>query len=128
MIRHPALAVRLALIVLFLPAFAQEADNATQDGLQLNATGHEEPMLEKTSEKGIYRMLLRSPQDTLTPQGSIELEIVFLKAIAPEPTVENIPQRETNKTGASTPGASGFNDPSIIEHARGRELRHRHLC
>lgn len=114
MIRHLALAAPLALIVLFLPAFAQGPDNAT-NGLQLNATGNGEPMLQQMSEKGIYRVLLRSPEDVLTPQGATEIEIVFLNASAPEPTAENIPQTETNATGASTPGASGFNDPGIIE-------------
>lgn len=113
MIKHLALVAPLALIVLFLPAFAQEPGNATQNDLQLD-TPSGVPMLEQISEKGIYRVLLRWPQETLNPQA-IEIEIVFLNASAPEPTAENIPQRETNKTGASTPGASGFNDPSIIE-------------
>jgi hypothetical protein len=114
MIRHFALAAPLTLIALFLPAFAQAPDNATH-GLQLNATGNEEPLLEQMSEKGIYRVLLRSPQAVLTPQGATELEIVFLNASAPKPTAANIPQTETNATGASTPSASGFNDPGIIE-------------
>jgi len=122
MIKHVALAAPLALMVLFLPAFAQEEvepsatlKNATQDDLQLNAPGDGEPMLEQVSEKGIYRVLFRWPQVTLNPQGAIQVEIVFLNASAPEPTPENFPQTEGNATGASTPGASGFTDPSIIE-------------
>jgi hypothetical protein len=119
MLKHLALAAPLALIISFLPAFAQEeppiTPNTTQGGPQLNATGGGEPMLEQTSEKGIYRVLLRWPQDTLNPQAGLQIEIVFLNASAPEPTAANIPQTETNTTGASTPGASGFNEPSIIE-------------
>ena len=52
-----ALAAPLALILLFLPAFAQE-ENATQNNLQLEAPGGE-PELEQMSEKGTYRVLLR---------------------------------------------------------------------
>jgi hypothetical protein len=120
MIRNLALAAPLALIVLLMPAFAQEVEppatlkNATQDDLQLNATGGE-PVLEQMSDKGIYRVLFRWPQDTLNPQGAIQVEMVFLNASAPEPTPENFPQTETNATGASTPGASGFTDPGIVE-------------
>jgi hypothetical protein len=120
-IKHLALAAPLALIVLFLPAFAQEIEppanltNAMQDNLQLNATGGK-PELEQLSEKGIYRVLFRWPQATLNAQGGVQVEIVFLNASAPEPTPENVPQKETNTTGASTPGASGFNQPSILEN------------
>jgi hypothetical protein len=117
MIKQVALAAPLALIILFLPAFAQEeptiTPNVTQQG-QLNATGDGEPVLEQVSEKGIYRVLLRWPQP-LNPQAGLQIELVFLNASAPEPTPENIPQKETNATGASTPGASGFTDPGIIE-------------
>lgn len=103
----------LALLTLFLPAFAQE-DNATQGNLQLKVPG-EEPELEQVSEKGTYRVLLRWPQDAPAPQPSLQIELVFLNASAPPPTPENFPQTETNETGASTPGASGFTDPGIIE-------------
>jgi hypothetical protein len=72
-------------------------------------------VLEQISEKGIYRVLFRWPQVTLNPQGAIQVEIVFLNASAPEPTPDSFPQTETNATGQSTPGASGFTDPGIIE-------------
>ena len=64
------------MIVLFLPAFAQDnatLNNATQGELQPNATGDEEPVLEQVSEKGIYKVLLRRPQDALNPQGAIQV-------------------------------------------------------
>lgn len=108
-----ALAAPLALILLFLPAFAQE-DNVTQNNLQLEAPG-EEPVLEQMSEKGTYRVQIRWPQDAPAPQPSLQIELVFLNASSPQPTEENFPQTETNDTGASTPGASGFTDPGIIE-------------
>lgn len=123
MIRHVALAAPLALIILFIPAYAQEQEiepratlkNATEGDLRLEATEGGLPELEQMSDKGIYRVLFRWPEVTLNPQGAIQVEIVFLNASAPEPTPENFPQTETNETGQSTPGASGFTDPSIIE-------------
>ena len=110
-VNHVALIAPMALLLLFLPAFAQEND--TQGDLELDAPGSE-PVLEQLSEKGIYNVLLRWPQGPAS-QGGLQIEIVFLNASAPEPTPENIPQTETNDTGASTPGASGFTDPSILE-------------
>jgi hypothetical protein len=111
-VKPVALIGPLALLLLFLPAFAQE--NNTQDDLQLGGSTNEEPVLEQQSEKGIYNVLLRWPQDPAS-QGGLQIELVFLNASAPKPTPENIPQTETNATGMSTPGASGFTDPSIIQ-------------
>jgi len=110
-VKPVALIAPMALLLIFLPAFAQE--NEIKDDLELDAPG-DEPVLEQLSEKGIYNVLLRWPQDPVSG-GGLQIEIVFLNASAPEPTPENIPQTETNDTGASTPGASGFTDPSIIE-------------
>jgi hypothetical protein len=115
MMRHVLLALPLALLFLILPAFAQEPDNSSQSDIQLNTTASEEPILEQTSEKGIYRVLLKWPHDIQNPQSGIQIEMVFLNASAPAPTPENTPQMETNATGQGTPGASGFTDPSIIE-------------
>ena len=112
--KQPALVAPLALIFLFLPAFAQE-ENATQSSLQLQAPGDEEPVLEQKSEKGTYLVQLRWPQDGPIPQAGLQIELVFLNASSPRPTEENFPQTETNETGASTPGASGFTDPGLIE-------------
>ena len=108
-----ALVAPLTMILLFLPAFAQE-ENMTQDSLRLQVPG-EEPVLEQMSDKGTYLVQLRWPQDGPTPQAGLSIELVFLNASAPPPTPENFPQTETNETGASTPGASGFTDPGIIE-------------
>jgi hypothetical protein len=121
-IKQLALAAPLALIALLVPVFAQEVEpsanltNATQGNPQLSAPGNE-PLLEQLSEKGTYRVQLRWAQDTLDTQGQMQIELVFLNASSPSPTPENFPQQETNATGASNPGASGFTDPGIIETA-----------
>lgn len=121
MIKHLALAAPLALILMFIPVSGQEIgpssplSNVTEDNLRLNATGTEEPMLEELSEKGIYRVQFRWPQTTLNPPSLGQVEIVFLNASAPAPSPQTFPQTETNATGQSTPGASGFTDPGIIE-------------
>jgi hypothetical protein len=115
-IRYLALAASMALLVLFVPAFGQELEppttlnNATQDDPQLNATGTEAPVLEQMSEKGIYLVQLRWPQVTLNEQGAWQIELVFLNGSSPRPNATNFPQTETNETGQSTPGASGFTD------------------
>lgn len=130
-VRHLALAAPLALIIVLSvvqPAFAQEDDdnnlteprgalksNATEGSL-LNATRSDEPVLEQTSEKGIYLVEIRWPQDPVSVfQRILQIEIAFLNASSPRPTAENFPQTETNTTGQSTPGASGFTDPRMIE-------------
>lgn len=119
-IKQLALAAPLALIFLFAPAFAQEIEpsanltNATQQSPHLAAPDGE-PMLEQLSEKGTYLVQLRWAQEALDPQGQMQVEIAFLNASSPSPTPENFPQQETNATGASSPGASGFTDPGIIE-------------
>ena len=104
-----ALVAPLAILLLFLPAFAQK-ENMTQDSLQLQAPGDEEPVLEQMSDKATYLVQLRWPQDGPTPQVGLSIELVFLNASSPQPTEENFPQTEINETGAS-----GFTDPGIIE-------------
>lgn len=104
-----ALVAPLAILLLFLPAFAQK-ENMTQDSLQLQAPGDEEPVLEQMSDKATYLVQLRWPQDGPTSQVGLSIELVFLNASSPQPTEENFPQTETNETGAS-----GFTDPGIIE-------------
>ncbi|HEX7032346.1 MAG TPA: hypothetical protein VF172_05045 [Nitrososphaera sp.] len=112
-----ALATSATLLpVLFAPAFGQEIEpratlgNATEDDPQLNATGTELPVLEQMSEKGIYLVQLRWPQVTLNEQGAWQIEMVFLNGSSPRPNATNFPQTETNETGQSTSGASGFTD------------------
>lgn len=106
--------VAFFFLVTLSPAFAQEPDNSTQYQFQANQTSGE-PILEQVSGKGIYRVLFRWPTQVLNQESGLEVEIVFLNASAPAPTSENIPQTETNYTGASTPNASGFNVPGSIE-------------
>lgn len=67
------------------------------------------------SEKGFYRVLFRWPTQVLNPEGGIDVEIVFLNGSAPQPSAENIPQTETNDTGASEVGSSGYNVPGSVE-------------
>ncbi len=102
-----------SFFIFLTPAFAQSV-NSTQYGFQSDQTSGE-PILEQVSEKGIYRVLFRWADPVGEPQGEIAVEIVFLNASAAEPTSDNIPQTETNNTGASTPDASGFNVPGSIE-------------
>ncbi len=112
-----ATSMTLLLPVLFAPAFGgQEIEpratlgNATEDDPELNASGTDLPVLEQMSEKGIYLVQLRWPQVTLNEQGAWQIEIVFLNGSSPRPNATNFPQTETNETGQSTSGASGFTD------------------
>lgn len=107
----------MTLLVLFAHvAFGQELEppstlnNATEDDPQLDATGTESPVIEQMSEKGLYLVQLRWPQVTLNEQGAWQIELVFLNGSSPRPNTTNFPQTETNTTGQSTPGASGFTD------------------
>ncbi len=107
----------MVLPILFSPVFgAQEIEpratlgNATEDDPQLNASGTDLPVLEQMSEKGTYLVQLRWPQVTLDEQGAWQIEIVFLNGSSPRPNATNFPQTETNETGQSTVGASGFTD------------------
>jgi hypothetical protein len=104
----------LFVSLFFMPAFAQETDDPTQFNFQPNQTSGE-PILEQVSDKGIYRVLFKWPTPVVSPEESISVEIVFLKASAPQPTSENIPETETNDTGASEKGSSGYNVPGSIE-------------
>ncbi|HEU4606149.1 MAG TPA: hypothetical protein VFS46_07925 [Nitrososphaera sp.] len=104
-----ALAAPLAMILLFLPAFAQE-ENATQGSLRLQVPDDGEPVLEQMSEKGTYLVQLRWPQDGPTPQAGLQIELVFVNASSPQPTEENFPQAGANETGKS-----GFTDPGMTE-------------
>lgn len=72
-----------------------------KEDLQLNATDSKVPMIEQTSEKGIYLVQLRWAQLQLDPSDAIALEIVFLNASVPrvvngtEPPVQGRPANET---------------------------------
>jgi len=116
LIKYLAPMVVFSVFVFFMPAYAQQPNNSTQYDFQANQTSGE-PMLEKVSDKGIYRVLFRWPSQFLNTQGGIAVEIVFLNASTPQATSENIPQTETNNTGASEEGSSGYNVPGSIESA-----------
>lgn len=122
MIKLLAVVIPLALLVIFVPAFAQLIEprgtlkNGTENDLLMNSTGSELPVLEQTSEKGIYLVQLSWPQDPIAvSQEALQIEISFLNASAPRGTEENIPQTETNTTGQSQLGSSGYTDPSMIQ-------------
>jgi hypothetical protein len=114
LIIYLASVVVFSLFSVFILAFAQETDNSTQYDFQPDQTTGE-PILEQWSEKGIYRVLFRWPTQVLNPEGSIAVELVFLNASAPQATSENIPETETNDTGASEKGSSGYNVPGSVE-------------
>lgn len=117
MIKYLVLTLLVTLIVLIgvtmTPTYAQK-QNTEKGELQVNATSGE-PILQQKSDKGIYNVLLKWPTVIVKPETGIQVEIVFINASVPTATVENVPQKETNKTGESTPGATGFNVPGIIE-------------
>ena len=114
MFKYLALIIPLPLIILIAPVFAQQVNDTGTSELQVNATTHE-PILQQKSDKGIYNVLLKWPEAIDNPQAGIQVEIVFLNASAPPPTPANIPQTETNNTGASALQDPGFNVPGIIE-------------
>lgn len=88
----------------------------TTTGIILNTTSTNIPLLSNVSDKGNYKVQLRWGQSpNLLSQNGFDMEILFLNASAPEPTSQTIPQKETNLTGQSSVGASGYTEPSIIQ-------------
>lgn len=89
---------------------AQEPEQ--QESPTLNTTDSGIPILEKVSEKGIYRVQLKWPQVQVNPDNAFDLEIVFLNASAPQ--VNNTAQQgETNFTGSGN--EVGMTTPGSIE-------------
>jgi hypothetical protein len=100
--------------------FAQQNNNQTgnQGIINLNGTNTSLPILSKISDKGNYQVQIRwgQPQDpNLLPQKGFDMEVLFLNASAPVPTAKTVPQRETNLTGNSVVGGTGYTDPSVIQ-------------
>jgi predicted secreted protein with PEFG-CTERM motif len=87
---------------------SSQRDNATQ----LNATGSSAPVLEKISDKGIYKVQLLWPQTINDAQNALQVEIDFYNASAPAPTSATIPQKEGNATGSGT--EAGMTVPQTI--------------
>ncbi len=90
-----AIAFVAAASLLLHSSFSQR-DNATN----LNATGTSAPVLEKVSDKGIYKVQLLWPQTINDAQNALQVEIDFYNASAPAPTSATIPEREGNATGS----------------------------
>lgn len=106
------MAILFTLAFASVPAFAQQSYNATQDGLRLKPNEGEEPIMEQLSDKGIYRVLLRWPDDTLHPTQEAPIEIVFLNSSAPYVPPQN--STVTNSTGEGVITAE-FNDTGVVE-------------
>jgi hypothetical protein len=103
-----------------IAVFAQLNNNQSgnQGAINLNGTNTSLPILSKISDKGNYQVQIRwgQPQDpNLLPQKGFDMEVLFLNASAPVPTAKTVPQRETNLTGNSVVGGTGYTDPSIIQ-------------
>ena len=79
-----------------------------------NATSNNLPILEKTSDKGIYlvRLLWPQPEAQARPAG-LQVQIDFLNATAPIGTNATVPQRE-NVSGGSGISTHGT-EPSAMD-------------
>jgi hypothetical protein len=119
------------LVILSLPAHAQDSLGAENEEGQLNPPGNlsgstdqrdivlnttstDIPVLEKLSDKGTYIVQLRwSQAPSLLPEDGFDMEIIFLNASAPRATTQTFPTTETNQS--ETVGSTGYTDPSLIE-------------
>lgn len=106
---------------LFVPSFAQDTEdtarlNGADEGQpRLDAIDSDIPLLENISERGIFKVQLRWPEVPLNPDGSFQVEAVFLNASAPDPSPESIPQGRTNLSGQSPTDAGMFVIPGALE-------------
>jgi hypothetical protein len=106
------IAIAFSVAGILLPSassFAQQNKNDTQ----LNSTSTNLPILEQTSEKGIYKVQLKWPQTVEDAQGALQIEIAFLNASAPQATNTTIPQNEGNATGSGT--EAGLTVPQVLQ-------------
>jgi hypothetical protein len=119
------------LVILSLPAHAQDSPvteneerqlnppgnlsgSTDQRDIVLNTTSTDIPVLEKLSDKGTYIVQLRwSQAPSLLPEDGFDMEIIFLNASAPHATTQTFPTTETNQS--ETVGSTGYTDPSLIE-------------
>lgn len=111
-------------VVLFLStsghSFAQQ-QQAAQGGatngsntVQLkNATSPSTPVLEQTSQKGIYKVRITWPQTVIDASRGTQMQIDFLNASAPAATNATVPQRE-NVSGGSGAASHG-SAPGILD-------------
>lgn len=85
--------------------------NGAEDKDQsLNSTSTDTPLLEKVSDKGIYKVQLRWPQVPLSADNSIDLQLVFLNASASNAT---LPEREGNFSGSGS--EAGLTVPGTVD-------------
>src|ERR671933_292721 len=114
----------LASIVLLLSStlssFAQQqqeqsqlGENSTNIPSLTNTTAANTPVLEKNSDKGIYKVRLLWPLVVADVQKSLQVEIDFLNASSPVGTNSTVPQRENVSTGSGI-GTAG-NVPSAMD-------------
>ncbi|MEO9320229.1 MAG: hypothetical protein ABI361_06115 [Nitrososphaera sp.] len=87
------------------------SNNTTLKG---NQTGI--PVLEKTSDKGLYRVQLKWDSTTVNPQGAFDMQVLFLNPVSPHTNSTNFPQKESNYSGYG-PGTNktAMTVPGIID-------------
>ena len=78
-----------------------------------NTTAANTPVLEKNSDKGIYKVRLLWPLVVADVQKSLQVEIDFLNASSPVGTNSTVPQRENVSVGSGV-GTAG-NVPSAMD-------------
>jgi len=97
-----------------VPSLASNSSAGANSSVNQQGNGSQPPVLEKISDKGIYKVQLRWAQFPNLSSAGIDVQIVFLNASAPSTQNSNIPIKETNQSAASSPGATGYTDPSVL--------------
>jgi hypothetical protein len=110
----------LLTILVTQPSFAQQSSNNTapiyQNNTTLKAPQSSVPVLEKLTDKGMYRVQLKWDSTSLNPNGEFDMQVLFLNASSPHSNSTNVPQRESNYTGYSVgPNKTAGVDTSIID-------------
>ncbi len=112
----------LAAIILSLSStlssFAQQQQSQLRENITnipslKNTTAANTPVLEKNSDKGIYKVRLLWPLVVADVQKSLQVEIDFLNASSPVGTNSTVPQRENVSVGSGV-GTAG-NVPSAMD-------------
>ncbi len=98
--------------------FGQSPVQTDDTSTGLNVTSTDAPVLQQTSEKGIYLVELKWPLTYTDAENSLQVELVFNNASAPPPTSDTIPQTEDNFTD------SGVEDTRTVPEILGGEPMH----
>ena len=98
--------------------FGQSPVPTDDTSTELNVTSTDAPVLQQTSEKGIYLVELKWPLTFSDAENSLQVELVFNNASAPPPTSDTIPQTEDNFTD------SGVEDTRTVPEILGGEPMH----